>query len=113
MQTDIHFGNPKAVDYTIYIDEISQMHFDTKVAIITNPKVAGLHLHKLLQNISAKELYIITVSDGESYKNQQSLDLILENLFNHRFDRGSMLIAFGGGVIGDMTGFAASVFQRI
>jgi len=37
---------------------------------------------------------------------------ILENLFNHRFERNSVLIAFGGGVIGDMTGFAASIFQR-
>ena len=112
MQTHIHFENRKSVDYTIYIDEMSKMHFDTKVAIVTNPKVAGLHLSKLLGNISAKELYIITVKDGENYKNQESLDFILENLFNHRFDRSSLLIAFGGGVVGDMTGFAASVFQR-
>ncbi len=112
MQTDIHFENRKSVDYTIYIDEISVMHFDRKVAIVTNPKVSGLHLKKLLEYISARELYIVTVPDGENYKNRESLDLILENLFNHRFDRGSLLIAFGGGVIGDMTGFAASVFQR-
>ncbi|RUM65343.1 MAG: 3-dehydroquinate synthase [Sulfurospirillum sp.] len=112
MQTHIHFENRKSVDYTIYIDEMEKMHFDTKVAIVTNPKVAGLHLSKLLEKISAKELYIITVKDGENYKNQESLDYILENLFNHRFDRNSLLIAFGGGVVGDMTGFAASVFQR-
>ncbi len=112
MQTPIHFQNRKSIDYTIYIDEFSPVHFDRKVAIVTNPKVAGLHLSALLQKITAKELYIITVPDGENYKNQQTLDLILENLFNHRFDRSSLLIAFGGGVIGDMTGFAASVFQR-
>lgn len=112
MQTHIHFENRKSVDYTIYIDEMQPMHFDTKVAIITNPKVAGLHLAKLLQNLTARELYVITVKDGENYKNRESLDFILENLFNHRFDRSSLLIAFGGGVIGDMTGFAASVFQR-
>jgi 3-dehydroquinate synthase len=112
MQTHIHFENRKSVDYTIFIDEMQKMHFDRKVAIVTNPKVAGLHLLKLLQNIQARELYVITVKDGENYKNQESLDFILENLFNHRFDRNSLLIAFGGGVIGDMTGFAASVFQR-
>lgn len=112
MQTHIHFENPKAIDYTIFIDELTPHHFERKVAIVTNPKVAGLHLGTLLEKITAKERYIITVPDGEAYKNQQTLDLILENLFNHRFDRGSLLIAFGGGVIGDMTGFAASIFQR-
>ena len=112
MQTKIVFKERKTAEYTIYIDELQQMAFDRKVAIVTNPKVAGLHLATLLKNISARELYIVTVPDGEEYKNEQTLDLILENLFNHRFDRGSLLIAFGGGVIGDMTGFAASVFQR-
>jgi 3-dehydroquinate synthase len=98
--------------YNITIDTLSKLHFDTKVAIVTNPKVAGLHLGYLLSKISAKELYIITVPDGEEYKNQQSVDLILESLFNHRFNRKSILIAFGGGVIGDMSGYVASIYQR-
>ena len=104
----------KTIDnsYYITIDTIPTTHFDTKVAIVTNPKVAGLHLAYLLSKISAKELYIITVPDGEEYKNQDSINLILESLFNHRFNRKSMLIAFGGGVIGDMTGYAASIYQR-
>ncbi len=104
----------KVIDnsYKITIDKLADMRFDKKVAIITNPKVAGLHLRYLLNTISAKELYIITVPDGEEYKNQETIDLILENLFNHRFNRGSLLIAFGGGVIGDMTGYAASIYQR-
>ena len=112
MQREIHFENQKNRDYTIYIDELAPMHFDRKVAIITNPKVSGLHLATILEKITARERYIITVADGENYKNQQSVDWILENLFNHRFDRGSLLIAFGGGVIGDMTGYVASIFQR-
>ena len=98
--------------YNITIDEIAKTHFDAKVAIVTNPKVAGLHLAYLLSKISAKELYVITVPDGEEYKNQDSINLILESLFNHRFNRKSTLIAFGGGVIGDMTGYAASIYQR-
>ncbi len=112
MQTNIGFENQKSQDYTIYIDEMQKLKFDCNVAIITNPKVAGLHLNTLLSKIEAKALYVITVPDGEEYKNQKSLDMILESLFNHRFDRSSVLIAFGGGVIGDMTGFAASIFQR-
>lgn len=98
--------------YTITIDQLPQINLDTKVAIVTNPKVAGLHLSYLLSKVTAKELYIITVPDGEEYKNQASIDTILESLFNHRFNRKSMLIAFGGGVIGDMVGYAASIYQR-
>ncbi len=98
--------------YTITIDQLPQINLDTKVAIVTNPKVAGLHLSYLLSKVRAKELYIITVPDGEEYKNQASIDTILESLFNHRFNRKSMLIAFGGGVIGDMVGYAASIYQR-
>ncbi len=112
MQTEIRFDKTASADYTIYIDEFPKLTFDRKVVIVTNPKVAGLHLGWLLARIDAKERYVITVPDGEAYKNHQTLDLILENLFNHRLDRSSLLIAFGGGVIGDMTGFAASIFQR-
>ncbi|EHP31311.1 3-dehydroquinate synthase [Sulfurimonas gotlandica GD1] len=112
MQVNIPLKKVVDNSYNITIDSLTKTHFDTKVAIVTNPKVAGLHLAYLLSKISAKELYIITVSDGEEYKNQESIDTILESLFNHRFNRKSMLIAFGGGVIGDMTGYAASIYQR-
>ena len=104
----------KVVDnsYDIAIDTLPKLHFDSKVAIVTNTKVAGLHLKYLLERIEAKELYIVTLQDGEEYKNQESIDYILEALFNHKFNRSSLLIAFGGGVIGDMTGYAASIYQR-
>jgi len=112
MQVNIPLKQIIDNSYNIAIEPMQKVHFDKKVAIITNPKVAGLHLAYLLSKVSAKELYIITVPDGEEYKNQASIDLILESLFNHRFNRKSMLIAFGGGVIGDMTGYAASIYQR-
>ena len=104
----------KVIDnsYDIIIDTISPIHFDNKVAIVTNPTVSQLHLEFLLTKITAKELHIITVPDGEEYKNQESIDIILESMFIHRFNRKSMLIAFGGGVIGDMTGYASSIYQR-
>ena len=112
MQVNIPLKQVVDNSYNITIDPLPMIYFDTKVAIITNPKVAGLHLGYLLSKISAKELYIITVPDGEEYKNQESIDKILESLFNHRFNRKSILIAFGGGVIGDMTGYTASIYQR-
>lgn len=112
MQINIDFSNKSSSDYSVFINELNCISIDSKVAIISNPKVAGLHLHTLLSKINAKELFIITVPDGEEYKNQQTINNLLENLFNHKFDRNSYLIAFGGGVIGDMTGFLASIYQR-
>lgn len=98
--------------YPIYIDTLPTITLDTKIAIITNPKVSGLHLNYLLNKLQAKELYIITIPDGEEYKNLDTIAHILDRLCEHRLDRKSMLIAFGGGVVGDMTGFSASIYQR-
>ena len=85
MQVNIPLKKVVDNSYNITIDTLPKTHYDTKVAIVTNPKVAGLHLAYLLSKISAKELYIITVPDGEEYKNQESVNTILESLFNHRF----------------------------
>jgi 3-dehydroquinate synthase len=112
MTVDIELKKEIDNSYKIVIDTLPALQFKKKVAIVTNPKVAGLHLKYLLDHIEADELYIITVPDGEQYKNQESIDIILNRLFDHRFNRNSLLIAFGGGVIGDMTGYAASMYQR-
>ncbi|QOY53355.1 3-dehydroquinate synthase [Candidatus Sulfurimonas baltica] len=110
----VNIALKKVVDnsYNITIDTLPTLHFETKVAIVTNETVSAIHLEYLLKKVSAKELHVVTLKDGEEYKNQESIDLILESLFENRFNRKSLLIAFGGGVIGDMTGFAASIYQR-
>jgi 3-dehydroquinate synthase len=82
------------------------------VAIVTNPTVAGYHLEELLSKVEAPQVEVITIPDGEEYKTLESIETILNALFEAKFDRKSLLIAFGGGVIGDMTGFAASLYQR-
>ncbi len=112
MTVDIALKHEVDHSYPILIDTLPKVHFDTKVAVVTNPKVAGLHLAYLFEHFSANELYVISVPDGEQYKNLETLNDILERLFDHRLNRKSLLIAFGGGVIGDMTGFAASIYQR-
>ena len=112
MNIPISLPQPADREYTITIDDMPYIKIDAKAAIVTNPKIAGLHLKRLLERIDAKELYIVVVPDGEEYKTMQSIEFVLERLFDHRLDRKSVLIAFGGGVIGDMTGFAASIFQR-
>lgn len=98
--------------YTIYFGDLPKITHKGKVLIITNPKIAGLHLQTLLANLEAKEIYCHTIPDGESYKNFETINGILEAAFNHRLDRYSLMIAFGGGVIGDMVGFASGIFMR-
>ncbi|MGM0623053.1 MAG: 3-dehydroquinate synthase [Campylobacterota bacterium] len=102
----------KDCSYKITIDRLAKLSFEKKVAIVTNPKVSGLWLNTLLDNLEAKEVFIITINDGEKYKNMHTVEHILNNMFDMRLDRDSLLIAFGGGVIGDITGFCASIFQR-
>ena len=99
-------------NYDILIGKLPQINLNSKVAVITNPKVSGLHINYLTQYLKTKELYIITLPDGEEYKNMDSINYALNRLFDAKFDRNSYIIAFGGGVIGDMSGFAASVFLR-
>ena len=112
MQVNIPLRQLVDNSYDIPLDPLPKLHFETKVAIVTNTTVSKLHLEYLLSKVSAKELHVVTLRDGEEYKNQESIDEILESLFEDRFNRKSMLIAFGGGVIGDMTGFASSIYQR-
>ncbi|MBD3807173.1 MAG: 3-dehydroquinate synthase [Epsilonproteobacteria bacterium] len=98
--------------YKVIIDDLDIHSFDTKVAIVTNTTVANFHLKTLLTKITAKSLNIIIIPDGEEYKNIETLEYILNKMFEYKLDRKSILIAFGGGVVGDMTGFAASIYQR-
>ncbi|MBE2985912.1 3-dehydroquinate synthase [Campylobacter sp. RM12920] len=111
MQIDLRLKQ-KEHDYKVYINELERIELKGKVAIVTNPKVAGLHLKRLLDVLKCDDYFIVTVPDGEEYKNLTTVESILEQLFTSRLDRSSTLIAFGGGVISDMVGFVASIYQR-
>jgi 3-dehydroquinate synthase len=85
-----------------------------RVAIVTNTTVAPLYLAKLqatLSNIGVIAVEII-LPDGEQYKTGETLNLIYDALLTHRCERTTPLIALGGGVIGDMTGYAAATYLR-
>ena len=112
MIVPIELVNTQNITYSITIDKLPELTFNTKVVVVTNPTVAGFHLKTLLTNINAKELHVVTIPDGEKYKTLETVENILNECFEHKLDRKSLLIAFGGGVIGDMTGFTASLYQR-
>lgn len=85
-----------------------------KVAIVTNELVAPLYLSDLENRLRAlgKQVSVIVLADGEVHKNWDSLNQIFTALLEQQADRKTCLLALGGGVIGDMCGFAASAYMR-
>jgi len=83
-----------------------------QVMIVSNETVAPLYLAKVEAALADYRLASVVLPDGEQYKNLDVLDRIYSALLENRFDRRCTLIALGGGVIGDMTGFAAASYQR-
>ncbi len=84
------------------------------VAIVTNTTVAPLYLAKLVQALKNTGVSVLEIilPDGETYKNTETLNLIYDALLKNRCERSTTLIALGGGVIGDLTGYAAATYLR-
>lgn len=108
--------------YPIYIGhdlyaraaELLAPHMGPAVALISNETVAPLYLpafQAALERIGRRHFSII-LPDGEAYKNSDTLNRIYDGLMQHHAERNTTLVALGGGVIGDMVGFAAATYQR-
>jgi len=85
-----------------------------RVMVVTNTTVAPLYLAQLTATLESAGVKVakVVLPDGEAYKNWETLNLIFDALLTDRAERKTTLIALGGGVIGDMTGFAAACYQR-
>jgi shikimate kinase/3-dehydroquinate synthase len=85
-----------------------------QVAIVTNTTVAPLYLERVAAPLRAagREVITIILPDGEQYKNQASLTQVFDVLLANKCDRKTTLVALGGGVIGDLTGYAAASYMR-
>ncbi|MHB1060361.1 MAG: 3-dehydroquinate synthase [Thiobacillus sp.] len=85
-----------------------------RVMVVTNTTVAPLYLARLTATLASGGVAAthVILPDGEAYKNWETLNLIFDALLTQRAERKTTLIALGGGVIGDMTGFAAASYQR-
>jgi len=106
--------------YPIYIDEnilddsqYLQKHIlgDT-VFIISNENVAPLYLDSVLNSCNTFKHKHLILPDGEKYKTLDTMDTIYNALLENKCDRNTTLVALGGGVVGDITGFAAATYQR-
>ena len=84
-----------------------------QVMIVTNETIAPYYLQTVVDTLAADyQVDVVILPDGECYKTLQTLDLIYTALLEKRHNRTTTLIALGGGVIGDMTGYAAASYQR-
>jgi len=116
---EVDLGNRS---YPIYIgtDLIDQPNLfsacakATSIYIVSNTTVAPIYAERLTKTLNTfgKPVRTIALPDGESYKDWKNLQLIFDDLLKFGADRQTMLVALGGGVIGDMTGFAAASFMR-
>jgi 3-dehydroquinate synthase len=106
--------------YPIYIGQnlldqadILKKHIPGNSAlIVTNETVAPLYLKKVEALLTGIRYETVILPDGEQYKNLEVLNTIFDALLTHRLDRNTTVIALGGGVVGDMAGFAAASYQR-
>ena len=94
---------------TIFNKDIGK---NNKVLIITDSGVPKKHIRKIKDIITCKKVNVLTLNQGEKSKSFASFQKIMNMLFNMNFDRSDSLIALGGGVVGDITGFCAATYLR-
>ena len=83
-----------------------------QVLLVTNETLAPLYLAPLRSALDGLQQAVTVLPDGERHKTLATLETLFDALLEHRFDRRCTLVALGGGVIGDLTGFAAACYQR-
>jgi len=93
---------------------LSRLGFDSPPIVVSNAKVLRLHGEVLIAALQKTfgSPTLIRIGDGEQFKNQKTLAQIYEGLFRARADRHSWIVALGGGVVGDVAGYAAATFMR-
>ena len=104
----IYIGCDLSLDNELYSKHISSK----KIALITNEQIADLYLSEISQTLNAFDLKTLVLPEGETEKNLETVGKAVEFLSDNGIDRDSSIIAFGGGVIGDITGFVASSYMR-
>jgi 3-dehydroquinate synthase len=83
-----------------------------RLLVVTNPTVAALHLDALRQGLARADIAVETLPDGEQFKTLTTFTRLLDALVQARIGRDGAILALGGGVIGDVAGFAAACYQR-
>jgi len=104
----IHIGGGLLRDQTLLQRYVAAR----QVMVVTNETVAPLYLERVLEGLRDLDARSVILPDGENYKTLDVWNRIFDALLENRFNRSCTLMALGGGVIGDMAGFAAASYQR-
>jgi 3-dehydroquinate synthase len=104
----IYIGSGLLTQPDVFLQHIKS----TQVLVVTNDTVAGLYLDAVLNQLQNYRVESVILPDGEQFKTLDTLAVIFDKLLAAKFSRNATLIALGGGVIGDMGGFAAACYQR-
>ena len=107
-------------EYPIYIgaslfpdsDKFAPYLCSDQVLVVSNETVAPLYLDAIEQSLGSAKVTSYLMPDGELYKSFSTFQAIMDCLIKNRFRRNATIIALGGGVVGDITGFASACYQR-
>lgn len=118
MQKQLNIALPNS-QYPIVIDSgdfdcssLKQWLSGKKVMIVSNEVVAPLYLDEVKELFSGHDVYQCIIGDGEAHKNHQSWLKIIDALAEAQFNRSDVLVSLGGGIVCDITGFAAASWMR-
>ncbi|BFM13019.1 3-dehydroquinate synthase [Simiduia litorea] len=104
----IYIGSGLLSESNLFLPHIKS----DQVCIVTNQTVGPLYENVLQSSLTGKRVALVELPDGEAHKNFSTLNLVFDGLLQARHNRNTTLIALGGGVVGDMCGFAAASYQR-
>ncbi len=92
--------------------DLSEYARGSDCLVVSNETVAPLYLDKLLPGLAGRDVESIELPDGEAHKTIDTMQLILDKLVGMRANRDTTIVALGGGVVGDIAGFAAACYMR-
>src|SRR5699024_749096 len=105
--------------YDIHIDEDTRFHLEDylpkayhNILIITDDKVEALYLQEVVESLQDKSVHIATIKSGEASKSIDTYYELQSLALEKGLDRKSLIIALGGGVVGDLAGFVAATYMR-
>lgn len=104
----IYIGQGLLGDRDLMNDAVKQRD----VFVVTNDRVGPLYLQRLVESLAGKRVESIQLPDGEAHKTLSTVSAIFDALVAARMNRDAVIVALGGGVVGDMAGFAAACYQR-
>ena len=103
---------PIVIGHDLYREQLPAHVPHRQVCIVSNETVAPLYLDGVRQALPGRDIITVILKDGEAHKQMTAVQSILDALVDARFNRDAVIIALGGGVVGDIAGFAAACYQR-